>query len=145
MKKSKLSLFLIPMLLVACNKPASDSATGSTESVNSPNVSENTLKGLIVNAPGREDEVYESVSGDATAPSHPIIKGQLFKGWYTERTGGEKWDFASGKETPSVLYAQWEDFSNKSDTEYLDAFLSLLKDLSGTVNHTVGDSSYRIQ
>ena len=145
MKKSKLSLFLIPMLLVACNKPASDSATGSTESVNRPNVSENTLKGLIVNAPGREDEVYESVSGDATAPSHPIIKGQLFKGWYTERTGGEKWDFASGKETPSVLYAQWEDFSNKNDTEYLDAFLSLLKDLSGTVNHTVGDSSFSIQ
>ena len=72
------------MLLVACNKPASDSATGSTESVNRPNVSENTLKGLIVNAPGREDEVYESVSGDATAPSHPIIKGQLFKGWYTD-------------------------------------------------------------
>lgn len=136
MKKTKLFL-LLPLLLASCQK-TKDSSSFLPSAPTTPE------KRLIVNAPGREDEVYQSVSGDESAPSHPIIQGLLFDGWYTQRVGGDRFDFNTSRAVPDNLYAHWIDFSNKTDAEYLEAFVSLLTDLSGTVNHLVGESSFSI-
>ena len=136
MKKTKLFL-LLPLLLASCQK-TKDSSSFLPSAPTTPE------KRLIVNAPGREDEVYQSVSGDESAPSHPIIQGLLFDGWYTQRVGGDRFDFNTSRAVPDNLYAHWIDFSNKTDAEYLAAFVSLLTDLSGTVNHLIGESSYSI-
>ena len=42
-----------------------------------------------------------------SAPQNAIRKGYDFKGWYTQKNGGEKWDFTKPVTSNIKLYAQW--------------------------------------
>jgi uncharacterized repeat protein (TIGR02543 family) len=47
-------------------------------------------------------------STTATAPSSPTLPNHTFQGWYTNTSGGTKWDFATDTVTSNTtLYAQW--------------------------------------
>lgn len=43
----------------------------------------------------------------ATEPSVPTREGYVFKGWYTEATGGDKYDFSQSVTADTTLYAHW--------------------------------------
>ncbi len=136
MKKTRITLFLLSFLLVSCNK--TPNASGNSSSVSQEKTE------FIVNAKGRENETYANISTDPLNPSHPVIDGLLFEGWYTAPEGGEKWDFSSA-ERPSKLYAHWKDFTARNDTEKLDVFLTQLTSWSGKVSHTEGEIEISIQ
>lgn len=96
----------------------------------------------IVNSEGRENEEYTNLSKDPYNPSHPAIKGLGFSGWYTERQGGEKYDFSSGKSV-SKLYAHWYDFDSMNDQNKLERFIDTLHSWCGTINKTVASTSFK--
>ncbi|MDR2131823.1 MAG: S-layer homology domain-containing protein [Clostridiales Family XIII bacterium] len=64
------------------------------------------------------DALANITSGSAiTAPTDPKREGYLFKGWYTEDTYVNKWDFSSPVVSDLILYARWEaDPSDTSDS-----------------------------
>jgi len=45
----------------------------------------------------------------------PVISGYVFKGWYTEMTGGKEFDFNAPITETTTIYAQWDKASGKVD------------------------------
>ena len=56
------------------------------------------------------EQITDKSYGDTIAePTPPTRTNYEFLGWYTEATGGNKWDFAKDTLTESItLYAQWK-------------------------------------
>lgn len=53
-----------------------------------------------------------------TAPTDPTYSGHVFKGWYTDKAGTDKWDFASDiANTDLTLYAGWRTASSGGSSE----------------------------
>lgn len=48
------------------------------------------------------------VGETAARPTDPVASGYAFVGWYTEREGGESFDFSSAITRDLTLYARWE-------------------------------------
>lgn len=44
-----------------------------------------------------------------TAPEDPTYEGYTFMGWYTQETGGTKWNFVAAVVKNMTLYAQWKE------------------------------------
>ena len=54
--------------------------------------------------------VYVKHDTAVTRPDDPSLRGMNFIGWYTELSGGTKWDFTNDKVTEDMtLYAQWRE------------------------------------
>ncbi len=147
--KKYLPLLLIPFL-TGCNDTTNNSVpsnnSNSQDSTKTSLSKEDEVKGtkFIVNAPGKENDIYTNISKDKSDPSHPIIKGYVFDGWYTEKEEGKKCDFTSDVE-PKVAYGHWRKYDDLTDAEKLEAFILTLKDYSGTVNHTEANESVSYQ
>ncbi len=51
--------------------------------------------------------------GTVTKPKDPTREGYTFDGWYTEKEGGDEFDFATTKITsPIIIYAHWSKAEN---------------------------------
>lgn len=48
-----------------------------------------------------------TVNQPVTEPAAPTRSGYYFRGWYTAKSGGEKWDFSSPVKANMTLYAHW--------------------------------------
>lgn len=63
----------------------------------------------------------------AAQPADPSRTGYTFDGWYTEATGGEKFDFESLIFGDMTLYARWTEISTPSiPSEYLDGYCNVI-------------------
>ena len=47
------------------------------------------------------------IAKNMSEPISPTKSGYNFGGWYTEKEGGEKWDYTKKAETAFPLYARW--------------------------------------
>lgn len=147
----KLITFLLIPFLTSCGENKTNSTPNNSNSnnstINSSNIDSNNKENstkFIINAPGKENEIYTNISKDKTDPSHPIIKGYVFDGWYTDKEDGKKCDFTKEKQ-PSEVYGHWRKYDDLTDAEKLEAFIKTLKDYSGKVNHTEANESISYQ
>jgi uncharacterized repeat protein (TIGR02543 family) len=64
---------------------------------------------VIYNIDGTTEETTANYDSLLTKPEDPSKDGYTFTGWYTEATGGEKWDFATDKMSDHdlTLYARF--------------------------------------
>lgn len=53
-------------------------------------------------------DAFIGVDGIVAQPVEPKKDGYIFKGWYTEPEGGEKFDFLTPVESGLSLYAHWD-------------------------------------
>ena len=52
---------------------------------------------------------YLTYGNRISAPLEPLLEGYDFKGWYSQKSGGELWDFNTLIIEDIVLYGQWEE------------------------------------
>lgn len=153
LKKRFVLLALIP-LLASCSgtstpsskpsdvsKPSIPSSLPDSTSNKSDVVDDKTK--FVINAPGKEEDTYQNVSGDDKNPSHPAISGYVFEGWYSEKEGGRKIDFS--KTSPKVCYGHWTEYDQLTAAEKLEYFINTLTEFSGDVVHTEGDETIAYQ
>lgn len=154
MKYTKTFLVLLSVIaLASCGKNDTGSSSKADSSKGSGSLSasdtsgksdiEDTSTKFVINAPGKEDEVYQNQSSDEKNPSHPAIEGYVFEGWYTEKEGGRKVDFS--KSAPKTCYGHWTDYDQLTSAEKLEYFINTLTEYSGNVIHTEADESVAYQ
>ncbi len=58
----------------------------------------------------------DTINGKVVSPANPSRAGYTFAGWYTAKTGGEKFDFNNLITSDVALYAQWA--ANKQTVKF---------------------------
>jgi uncharacterized repeat protein (TIGR02543 family) len=58
--------------------------------------------------------------GTVYMPAIPILKDNVFMGWFTAAEGGTMWDFTSGITKNITLYAQWKPATGGEDEVWID-------------------------
>ena len=68
---------------------------------------------------------FVSSGAKASKPANPTRAGHVFKGWYTDKSLTEAYDFGSAVKSDLALYAKWEKKSQPYAILYEDGLLSL--------------------
>lgn len=78
-----------------------------------------------MNGHGDDIEAQElSVGGAVVEPDAPRAEGYVFRGWYTDEACTIAWNFATGVEADTTLYARWieDPAANNEDALYSQYF-----------------------
>ena len=138
MKKTTLLLGLAALLAGCTNTPID--STDASKPVN-PGSSEvlGPKTKFYQNIDSSDETVLYEVeikNGLVSDPGFPLYKHYAFDGWYTDRVGGERFDFESA--APAALYAHWSVYEDLSDAEKVGRFVSRIVSLCPKTSETRG-------